>query len=123
MKTNISKLIATIALCSIGFISASAFAAKDDIQYRTTLHIQQAQQKLEQAKAASGTERQTLLEEHMKLMESCMRDMNAVKPSANMTKEQSQEWVKVCKKQMSSLLEQMKEESKLTATNCEPKSK
>ena len=123
MKNNINKLIATIALCSIGFISASAFAAQDEVQHQITLKFQQAKQKLEQAKAASGTERQTLLAEHMKLMQQCMADMNAIKPSANMTKEESEEWVKVCKNQMSSLLDQMKEESKLTTTNCEPKGK
>ena len=100
MKNNINKLIATIAICSIGFISASAYAAKDDIQYRTTLHIQQAQQKLDQAKAASGTERQTLFTEHMKLMQKCMNDMNTMKPSANMTTEESEAWTKVCRRQM-----------------------
>ena len=119
MKTNINKLIAIIALCSIGFIPASAFAAKDDIQYRTTLHIQQAQQKLEQAKAASGTERQALLTEHMKLMQKCMSDMSTMKPSANMTSEETEAWTKVCRKQMSDLLNQMKEDSKLQMTNCD----
>ena len=123
MKNNINKLIATIVLCSIGFISASAFAAKDDIQYRTTLQIQQAQQKLEQAKAASGTKRQTLLTEHMKLMQKCMNDMSTMKPSANMTAEESEQWTKVCRKQMSDLLKQMKEDSKLQMINCEPTSK
>ena len=119
MKNNINKLIATIAICSIGFISASAYAAKDDIQYRTTLHIQQAQQKLDQAKAASGTERQTLFTEHMKLMQKCMNDMNTMKPSANMTTEESEAWTKVCRRQMSDLLNQMKEDSKLQMTNCD----
>ena len=123
MKTKMNILIASIAFCSIGFISASAFAAQDELQHQITLKFQQAKQKLEQAKAVSGDERQTLLAEHMKLMDCCMRDMNAVKLSANMTKEQSEQWVKVCKNQMSTLLQQMKEESKLTVTNCEPKSK
>ena len=55
MKTNINKFIAPIAICAIGFISTSAFAVKDDALYHPTLHFQQAQQKLEQAKAATGT--------------------------------------------------------------------
>ena len=123
MKTKMNKLIATIALCSIGFISVSAFAAQDEVQHQIMLKFHQAQQKLEQAKTASGNERQTLLAEHMKIMDSCMRDMSAAKPNANMTKEQSAEWVNSCKKQMSTLLEQMKEENKLRTTNCQPKSK
>ena len=123
MKTNINKFIATIAICAIGFISTSAFAVKDDALYHPTLHVQQAQQKLEQAKAATGTERQTLLAEHMKLMQKCMDDMSAMKPSANMTTEETEAWTKACRKQMTELLTQMKEDSKLTTTNCDPNGK
>ncbi len=119
MKTNINTLIVTVALCSMGLISASAYAAKDDIQYRTSQHLQQAQQKLEQAKAATGNERQTLLAEHMTLMQKCMKDMSEIKPSANMTTEERAAWTKVCMKQMSDLLSQMKQDSKMAMTNCD----
>ena len=126
MKTNINKLIVTIALCFIGFIgfiSASAHAAPDIYQRQMDLRLHQSQQKLDQAKAATGSERQTLMAEHMKLMQKCMDDMNAIKPSANMTTEDTEAWVKICRRQMSQLLTQMKEDSKLTTTNCDPKGK
>ena len=125
MKTNINKLIATIAICSIGFISSSAYArgGPDLDQLKMNQRLHQSQQKLEQAKAATGTERQTLIAEHMKLMQKCMDDMNTMKPSANMTAEETEAWTKVCRKQMTELLTQMKEDSKLTTTNCDPNGK
>ena len=120
MKTNINKLIATIAICSIGFISSSAYArgGPDLDQLKMNQRLHQSQQKLEQAKAATGTERQALLTEHLKLVQKCMDDMNAMKPSITMTAEENEEWRKVCIKQMSDLLSQMKEDSKLQMTNC-----
>ena len=44
---NINKLITTVAICSLGFIYTSAYATKDDIQYRMMQQKQQAQKKLQ----------------------------------------------------------------------------
>lgn len=119
MKTNINKLIATIALCSIGFLSAPAFAGQDEAQRQITTQVHQAKQKLVQAQSATGAERQKLLAEHTKLMQKCMEDMNAMKPNANMTAVESEEWRKVCIKQMGDLLSQMKDSSKLQMAKCD----
>lgn len=123
MKITINKLITTIALCSIGFISAPAFAGQDEAQRQITTQVQQAKQKLVQAQSATGSERQTLLAEHTKLMQKCMEDMNAMKPMANMTTAESEEWRKLCIKQMSNLLSQMKVSSKLQMAYCDKKMK
>ena len=42
MKTNINKLIATIAICAIGLISASAYAARGEEGQRQVQLLMQA---------------------------------------------------------------------------------
>ena len=116
---NINKLITTVAICSLGFIYTSAYATKDDIQYRMMQQKQQAQKKLQQAKAASGTDRQTLLAEHMELMQKCMDNMNEMNDNAAKTATQRAAWAKKCQKMMDGLLSQMKEDNKMMMANCD----
>jgi hypothetical protein len=79
-KHTIHKMIAIVAVSCIGFISASAFAGQDSVQHDITLNVIKAKQKLQQAEAAKGAERQKLMGEHMKMMQSNMKKMLAMKP-------------------------------------------
>ena len=116
---NINKLITTIAIYSLGFIYTSAFATKDDIQYRMQQQIQQAQTKLNEAKAASGTERQKLLAEHMELMQKCMVDMHNMNDNAGKTAAQRAAGVQKYQKMMDALPSQMIEDHKMMLAKCD----
>jgi hypothetical protein len=67
-KQTITKILTTIAVCSFGFISCTAYAGLDSAQRDITQRFMQAKQKLQQAEATKGVERQKLIDEHMKMM-------------------------------------------------------
>jgi hypothetical protein len=55
--------------------------------------VQEAKKKLAAAQAASGAERQKMMQEHMKMMQEVMAQMQKAKPSAGMTPERMREWM------------------------------
>lgn len=112
-KQSIHKMIATIAVCSIGFLSVSAFAAPDEFQRQMTQRIMQAKQKLQQAEAAKGAERQKLMGEHMNMMKETMGKMQAMKPKTGMSMQEHEEWINQHQKLMEDMLGQMMEEHHL----------
>ncbi len=107
---TINKMIATVAICSIGFLSASAMAGQDEFQRQMTQQVMKAKQKLKQAEAAQGAERQKLMGEHMKTMQETMEKMRAMKPKAGMTMEEHEKWIDQHQSLMEDLLGQMMEE-------------
>ena len=78
---TIYKMIATLAVCSISFLSVSAIAAQDEFQRQMTQKVMQAKQKLKAAEAAKGDERKKLMGEHMKMMH---EDLNMIEKLAIM---------------------------------------
>jgi hypothetical protein len=62
-RQTIHKMIATAVVCGIGFLSASAIAGPDSSQQQMTQQIMKAKQKLKEAEAAKGAERQKLMGE------------------------------------------------------------
>lgn len=109
MKT-IQKMIAAIAVCSLGFLSVSAIAAPDEAQRQMIQRVMEAKKKLQQAEAAKGTERQKLMEEHMKMMNETMGKMQAMKPKAGMSMQEHEEWINQHQKLMEDMMGQMMEE-------------
>lgn len=112
-KYLIHKMIATITVCSIGFLSVSALAAPDELQRQMIQRVQQAKQKLQQAEAAKGAERQKLMGEHMKMMKETMEKMQAMKPKAGMSMQEHEEWINQRQKLMEDMMGQMMEEHHL----------
>jgi ABC-type bacteriocin/lantibiotic exporter with double-glycine peptidase domain len=106
-KQTINKMLATIAVCSICFLSVSAIAAQDEVQRQITQRVMQSKQKLKEAEAATGTERQKLMGEHMKMMQETMEKMQAMKPKAGMTMQEHEDWINEHQKLMEQMMEQM----------------
>jgi len=117
-KQFIHKTIATIAVCSIGFLSVSAVAAPDELQRQMIQRAQQAKQKLQQAEAARGAERQKLMGEHMKMMKETMGKMQAMKPKAGMPMQEHEDWISQHQKLMDDMMGQMMEEHHLMMEMC-----
>lgn len=103
----ISKIITTLAICSMGFLSASAMAGQDESQRQMTQQVMKAKQKLNEAEAAKGAERQKLMGEHMQMMQETMEKMQAMKPKAGMTMQEHEDWMKEHQKLMDQMMAQM----------------
>lgn len=110
---TINKMITTIAICGIGFMSVSAIAGQDELQRQMVQRIQQTKQKLKEAEAAKGVERQKLMGEHMKMMQENMEKMRAMKPKAGMTMQEHEDWINEHQKLMEQMMGQMMEEHHL----------
>ncbi len=109
-QQTINKMIVTLAVCSIGFLSASAIAGQDEFQRQMTQSVLQAKQKLQQVEAAKGTERQKLMSEHMQMMRGMMEKMQAMKPNAGMNMQEHEDWINEHQKLMGDMMGQMMEE-------------
>jgi uncharacterized protein YicC (UPF0701 family) len=112
-KQTINKMIATVAICSLGFLSASAIAGQDESQRQMTQQVLKAKQKLKEAEATKGAERQKLMSEHMQMMKETLGKMQAMKPKAGMTMQEHEEWINAHQDLMEDLMGQMMEEHHL----------
>lgn len=109
-KQTLNRMITIVALSSIGFLSATAFAGPDFYQLEMNRRVAQAKHKLQQAEAAKGEERQKLMDEHMKMMKETMEKMQAMKPKAGMSMQAHEEWMGEHQKLMDDMMGQMMEE-------------
>lgn len=109
-KQTIRNIIATVAVCSVGFLSASAMAGQDESQRQIIQQLTKSKQKLAEAEAAKGPERQKLMEEHMKMMNETMGKMQAMKPKAGMSMQEHEEWINQHQKLMEDMMGQMMQE-------------
>ena len=100
-------MIATLAVCSLSFLSISAIAAQDETQRQITQQVMQAKQKLKAAEAAKGAERNQLMGEHMKMMHNTMKKMQTMKPKSGMTMQEHEEWINEHQKLMDEMMSQM----------------
>ena len=110
-------LIAIAALALMGLppivLPQVSFAGPDAAQRMMLQRIQEQKQKLAAAQAAQGAERQKLMAEHMKMMQETMGKMQAMKPRANMSPKEKDEWIAEHQKLMVQLIGQMMEENHL----------
>lgn len=106
-KQTIHKMIVIFAVCSLGFLSVSAIAGADENQRMLQQQIIKSRQKLQQAEAAKGPERQKLMGEHMKMMQETMGKMQAMKPKAGMSMQEHEDWINEHQKLMEEIMSQM----------------
>jgi len=109
-KRIINILIATAFIASLGFTVTSAMAGPDLIQQQLNRQFTASQQKLKEAEAAKGAERQKLMGEHMKMMHEAMDKMQAMKPKSEMTMQEHEDWINEHQKLMDQVMGQMMEE-------------
>ena len=109
-KLTINKVLATLTVCSIGFLSIPAYAGQDSMQRDITQRVMQAKQKLKEAEAATGTKKQDLMDEHMKMMQETMGKMQTMKPKAGMTMQEHEDWMNEHQKLMDDMMGQMMQE-------------
>jgi len=106
MKTLLAAMIAGLILA----LSVSGFAAPDETQKALIQKAQEAKKKLAAAQAASGAERQKMMQEHVKMMQDVTAQMRKAKPRAGMTPEQMREWMDEHLKLMDQMMGQMMDE-------------
>ncbi|HEU4353869.1 MAG TPA: hypothetical protein VFR66_18530 [Burkholderiales bacterium] len=104
------KTLLAAAICAFTILGTGALAAPDEAQKQLIQRTQEAKQKLAAAQAASGAERQKLMQEHMKMMQDMTAQMQKAKPRAGMTPEQMREWMDEHLKLMDQLMGQMMDE-------------
>ena len=109
-KLTISKVLATFVVCTIGFISIPTYAGQDSMQSDITQRVMQAKQKLKEAEAATGTKKQDLMGEHMKMMQETMGKMQTMKPKAGMAMKEHEDWMNEHQKLMDDMMGQMMQE-------------
>ena len=85
-------------------------AAPDEAQKQVIQRAQEAKKKLAVAQAASGSERQRMLQEHMTMMQNILTQMQKAKPGGGMSPQQMREWIDEHMKLMQELMGQMMDE-------------
>jgi ABC-type transporter MlaC component len=106
MKNLLMAVLLGLALAT----PIATLAAPDEVQKQLVQRTQEAKQKLAAAQAASGAERQKLMQEHMKLMQDIMKQMQTAKPRDSMTPQQMREWIDEHMKLMDQMMGQMMDE-------------
>jgi uncharacterized protein YicC (UPF0701 family) len=106
MKKLLAAMIAGLILA----LPVSGFAAPDETQKAFIQKAQEAKKKLAAAQAASGVERQKMMQEHMKMMQEITAQMRKAKPRGGMSPEQMREWIDEHMKLMNEMMGQMMDE-------------
>ncbi|MCU0898694.1 MAG: hypothetical protein MUC55_14520 [Burkholderiales bacterium] len=109
MRKSLVAIVTGLALA----MPLSGFAAPDETQKQIIQRAQEAKQKLAAAQAATGAQREKMLQEHMKLMEEMMAQMRKAKPGEGMTPQQMREWMDEHMKLMDQMMGQMMDEHHL----------
>ena len=109
MSTMTKVLVATWAAVALT-LPLAGMAAPDGTQQAMIQKVQQAKRELAAAQAATGAERQRMMQEHMKMMQDVMAQMQKAKPGAGMTPEQMREWIDEHMKLMDEMMGQMMDE-------------
>ena len=105
-------LIAALAGITLA-LPLSGIGAPDETQKQLIQRAQEAKKKLAAAQAAQGPERQKMMQEHMKMMQPMMAQMQKAKPGAGMSSEQKQEWIDEHLKLMQEMMSQMMGEQQM----------
>jgi uncharacterized protein YicC (UPF0701 family) len=109
MSTLTRLLIAALATIALTLPLAS-MAGPDAAQQAMIQKVQQAKKELAAAEAATGAERQKMMQQHMKMMQDIMAQMQKAKPGTGMTPEQMREWIDEHMKLMNEMMSQMMSE-------------
>jgi uncharacterized protein YicC (UPF0701 family) len=103
MKKVLIALLAGFTLA----LPLAGIAAPDEAQKALMRKAQEAKKKLTAAQAASGAERQKMMQEHMKMMQDMMAQAEKAKPRAGMSADQKGEWMQEHMKVMHEMMSQM----------------
>jgi uncharacterized protein YicC (UPF0701 family) len=109
MNTSTKFFVAALAAVAVA-LPLSSMAGPDGTQQAIIQKAQPAKKELAAAQAATGAERQQMMEKHMKMMEDVMAQIQKAKPGAGMTPEQMREWIDEHLKLMNEMMGQMMEE-------------
>jgi len=93
-------------------------AAADEAQKQIIQHAQEAKEKLFAAQAASGAERQKMMQEHMTMMQGMMTQMHKAKPGSGTSPQQMREWIDEHVKHMQEMMGQMMGEHHMMMQGC-----
>ena len=104
------KLITTLALIAFAVVPLAALAGQDEAQRQITQRLQEQKLKLAAVERAQGTERDKLMQEHMKMMQETMVRMQAMKPREGMTLQEQKDWMVEHQKLMEQMMGQMMSE-------------
>ena len=105
------KKLMVAALAGFALLApCTGAAAPDEAQKQLIQRAQDAKKKLAAAQAASGAERQKLMQEHMKMMRDMAAQMRKAKPAAGMSAEQARGWIDEHLKLMDQMMGQMMDE-------------
>ncbi len=105
-----NKTIVVVVTSALLALPLAAWAGPDAAQQQLIQRAQEAKKKLAAAQAAKGTERQKLMQEHMKMMQGTMEKMRDMKPKAGMTPKERDEWTAEHQKLMDEMMGQMMQE-------------
>jgi hypothetical protein len=100
----------TVAIALLAGALAAPLAgmtAPDETQKQWLQRAQAAKKTLAAAEAAQGAERQKMMQEHMKMLDELMAQMQKAKPGAGMRPEQMREWMDEHMKLMREMMSQM----------------
>jgi uncharacterized protein YicC (UPF0701 family) len=103
MSRRLAVFLAALALA----VPLASQAAPDEAQRRLMQRSAEANRTLEQARSASGAQRQKLMQEHMALMNEMMKSMHEARPGPNATPQQMREWIDEHLKLMDRMMSQM----------------
>jgi len=106
MKSLFAAMLAGVAFT----LPLTALGPPDEVQKMFIERAQEAKRKLAAAQAASGAERQKMMQEHMKMMQNLMAQMRKAKPGEAMSPQQMREWIDEHLKLMDQLMGQMMDE-------------
>ena len=102
-------LIAVVAGLAIAMPMLGT-AAPDEAQKQMIQRAQEAKKKLAAAQATSGAERHKMMQEHMKMIQGMMTQMQKAKPGGGMSPQQMREWIDEHMKLMQEMMGQMMDE-------------
>jgi uncharacterized protein YicC (UPF0701 family) len=102
-----NKLLTALLSGSMLALPLAGWSAPDAAQKALSQHAHEAKEKLAAAEGASGAERQKMMQEHMKMMQAMMTQMQKAKPAAGATPEQKGEWMEEHMKVMHEMMSQM----------------
>ena len=105
-KVLVAAAVATLALA----LPLAGIAGPDSSQQALIQKAQQAKKELAAAEAATGAERQKMMQAHMKMMDEVLTQMQKAKPGTNMTPEQMRDWIDEHMKLMNEMMGQMMQE-------------
>ena len=107
-----NKLLTALLAGSLA-LPLAARSAPDEAQKELSRHAHEAKEKLAAAEGASGAEREKMMQEHMKMMQAMMAQMEKARPAAAMKPEQMREWIDEHLKLMQEMMGQMMDEHHL----------